>query len=449
MISDSSPELSATCVNACENSGNAIDESASNIVSPSDIPADFVSNNDGNTNNASVSTLIPSSVGVVHHDDDAMSHAICLHALSFLLFDLVISVGVASMANIGSNLSLQMDTDPGMQFTSGSGEQVFSNKQISVRLDDSNFLLWKQHVILLIWGHALESCLDPAVKAPAKTIVNDAGEHIPNPSYLKFVKQDSSLASWLLFTISASVLPQLVGAETTSAIWNTILKLYSSLSTTIIMHLYCRLRSLKKGVFSMREYTTQVMEICDLLATCGSVVSEVEQIATTLNGLPPEFEHFVVVISASREPYTLEAAISVLIDTETRLQDPMRIPIGINTVQYAKDSYGVVGQSPPSASESACFMSPTFPLQSTRNVTRCPREVSVPATQACLDIDTLNDQATTENLYDQEIKYRSGGSESQVGVEHAITSDVGNEPLGNVESEPMASPHTDNMSPTT
>ncbi|KAL4386242.1 hypothetical protein GQ457_09G007050 [Hibiscus cannabinus] len=120
-------------------------------------------------------------------------------------------------------------------------------------------------------------------------------------------------------TVSPSVLPQLVGVETTSAIWNTILRLYASLSTTKIMHLHCRLRSLKKGTLSMRDYTTQVREICDLLATCGSVVSEVEQIATILNGLPPEFEHFVAVITASREPYTLEAAISVLIDAETSI----------------------------------------------------------------------------------------------------------------------------------
>ncbi|KAK8579648.1 hypothetical protein V6N12_069962 [Hibiscus sabdariffa] len=81
MISDSSPELAGTRVNACEDSGNTIDVSASSIVSSSPVisspfvaslPADFVSNNNVNTNNVSESTLIPTTVGIVQHDDDGM-----------------------------------------------------------------------------------------------------------------------------------------------------------------------------------------------------------------------------------------------------------------------------------------------------------------------------------------------------------------------------------------
>ncbi|KAK8511946.1 hypothetical protein V6N12_074635 [Hibiscus sabdariffa] len=39
------------------------------------------------------------------------------------------------MANSGSNQSLQVDDDLGVQFTSGFGEQVFANKQISYAKD--------------------------------------------------------------------------------------------------------------------------------------------------------------------------------------------------------------------------------------------------------------------------------------------------------------------------
>ncbi|KAK9007737.1 hypothetical protein V6N11_074655 [Hibiscus sabdariffa] len=109
--------------------------------------------------------------------------------------------------------------------------------------------------------------------------------------------------------------------------------------------------------------------------------------------------------------------------------------------------FKVAGQSPPSASESDSFMSPTFPLQSTRIVTRCATETSVPATQANLDTDINNDQATTGGHYDQEVNYRSGDFESQVDVEHTITGDGRNEPLENVESELVASPYIDNFNP--
>ncbi|KAL4284574.1 hypothetical protein GQ457_16G026700 [Hibiscus cannabinus] len=221
----------------------------------------------------------------------------------------------------------------GVVFASDSENQVFANKCVSVRLDDDNFLLWKQQVLLLIRGHGLEDFLDSSTPVPPSTVVSDSGERIVNPLYTRFRKQDSSLASWLLSTISPSVLPQLVGAETSSAIWNTVLRLYSTLSTTKVMRLHCRLRSLKKGSLPMRAYISQIREICDLLATCGSKVSELEQVATILNGLSVEYEAFIAVITASREPYSLEAATDVLVDAEARMMDPMRTLVGINYTQ--------------------------------------------------------------------------------------------------------------------
>ncbi|KAL4362555.1 hypothetical protein GQ457_04G005370 [Hibiscus cannabinus] len=84
------------------------------------------------------------------------------------------------------------------------------------------------------------------------------------------------------------------------------------------------------------------VEICDLLATCGSKVSEVEQIATILNGLPVEYEAIIAVLTASREPYSLEAATDVLVDAEARMMDPMRTLVGINyTQQSAADTAAV------------------------------------------------------------------------------------------------------------
>ncbi|KAL4304332.1 hypothetical protein GQ457_10G013780 [Hibiscus cannabinus] len=213
----------------------------------------------------------------------------------------------------------------------------FANKQVNIRLDDFNFLLWKQQVILMIRGHELEHYLDPDTSIPPKVVTDTAGQISLNPAYRRFKKEDSSLASWLLSTISASILPQLVGAETSAAIWATVQKLYSNLSTTKIMNLHCRLRALKKGTLTIREYTTQVKEICDLLATSGSPVAEIEQIATILNGLPTEYEPFIAAMTVSRESYTLESVTLALHDAESRILDSVRVPIGINITHFSSD----------------------------------------------------------------------------------------------------------------
>ncbi|KAL4387029.1 hypothetical protein GQ457_09G012110 [Hibiscus cannabinus] len=165
-------------------------------------------------------------------------------------------------------------------------------------------------------NQGLEGYLDGTTASPPKVITTENGEKVLNLSYLQFVKLNNSLASWLLSDVSSEILPQLVGADTMVSIWNTILSRYSQLSTTQVIHLHCRLRSIKKASLSMRAYTMQIKEIYDLIASCGNPVSNVEHIATILNDLPLEYDSFVAVISASCDPYIVYGAISIHVDAE-------------------------------------------------------------------------------------------------------------------------------------
>ncbi|KAL4284002.1 hypothetical protein GQ457_16G015150 [Hibiscus cannabinus] len=212
--------------------------------------------------------------------------------------------------------------------------QTFANKRVNICLNETNFLLWKQQVILTIRGLGLEGFLDGSISVPSKVSRNRGGEEVINPSYLQFVQQDSSLASWLLSTVSSNILPQLVGSNTTAGIWKTITAKYSSLSTTKVMNLHCILRSMKKGTQFVTEYAMAIKQTCELLASCGSPISDVEHIATILNGLPIEFEPSIVAITASKESYSVDNIVSILVDAETRMEDSSRFPVGINFTNY-------------------------------------------------------------------------------------------------------------------
>ncbi|KAL4278044.1 hypothetical protein GQ457_03G016050 [Hibiscus cannabinus] len=101
--------------------------------------------------------------------------------------------------------------------------------------------------------------------------------------------------------MSPNILSQLVGAETTATIWSAVVRHYSKLSTTRVMHLH---------------------------------LADIEQTVTILNGLLAEYNHFDVVITSSQGPYTLEAAIFVLIYAEARINVYMRLPVGVNVARY-------------------------------------------------------------------------------------------------------------------
>ncbi|KAE8703262.1 Dynamin-related protein 5A [Hibiscus syriacus] len=221
----------------------------------------------------------------------------------------------------------------------------FTHKKINDVLDEMNFLLWKQQILLTIRSHRLERFLTGAVTTPPETIVNDDGITRVNDAYENFVAQDSALASWLLSTISNHLLPQFVGAETAAAVWNIVLQFFANRSTTAVMSLHYKLQSLKKGGDSMRTYLTRVKEVCDALASCGSVVPQVEHIASVLKGLPREYQPFMAVITSMRETLSLDNIYTMLLDAETQLaslDDQLEtLPMSANVAQRENQNFAI------------------------------------------------------------------------------------------------------------
>ncbi|KAL4353865.1 hypothetical protein GQ457_06G022460 [Hibiscus cannabinus] len=217
--------------------------------------------------------------------------------------------------------------------------KLFSNKRVNIVLDDLNFLLWKQQILLAVRSHRLEKFLTGKVKAPPEMVTDEDGETVENEEYELFIAQDSALASWLLSTISPHLLPQFVGAESASEIWTTVTKFFASRSTTTIMSLHYKLKSLKKGDLSMRTYISQIKEVCDSLAACGNPISEIEKIATILNGLPMDYKPFVDVITSSREPFTLDGVVSVLVDAEVQQNAFNQTDNFFGSISVAQNTY--------------------------------------------------------------------------------------------------------------
>ncbi|KAL4313238.1 hypothetical protein GQ457_01G029780 [Hibiscus cannabinus] len=106
--------------------------------------------------------------------------------------------------------------------------KAFTNKKVSIVLDETNFLLWKQQILLVVRSHRLKKLLTGDLKAPSATVLNSDGHSIENENDKIYVAQDIVLASWLLSTASPHLLPQFVSVKTAATIWSTVLKLFSS-----------------------------------------------------------------------------------------------------------------------------------------------------------------------------------------------------------------------------
>ncbi|KAK5775633.1 hypothetical protein PVK06_043546 [Gossypium arboreum] len=76
----------------------------------------------------------------------------------------------------------------------------------TMKLDKGNFVQWQQHVQLITEGYELQGILEGTLPTPPRFMASPDGVLTPNPNASLFVQQDMLLASWLLSTISSSVL---------------------------------------------------------------------------------------------------------------------------------------------------------------------------------------------------------------------------------------------------
>lgn len=187
-----------------------------------------------------------------------------------------------------------------------------------VKLDEGSFLQWKQQVRFIVNGYELFGFLDGSVTAPPKFVTAPDGALVLNPASSAFQQQDNLLTSWLLSTISSSILSSFSEVQSASDVWTTALELFVADTDLKQSRLRHELHSLKKGNMSIREYVTKLKGICALLAAAGDPISMAERTAVLLAGLPSEFEGIVSSASLSPTPLPFQRLVAALVECENR-----------------------------------------------------------------------------------------------------------------------------------
>ncbi|KAK5812588.1 hypothetical protein PVK06_028024 [Gossypium arboreum] len=122
----------------------------------------------------------------------------------------------------------------------------------------------------------------------------------------------------LILTISNSRITSWChGMDSTIQIWKTLSNLYSSKTTSKLMYYRQALHSQKKGELSMKDFLMKIKMFYDQLERCGEVISEPEHVTTILNGLPPEYESVLTVITSTVQ-YNVQGISTVLFDAKAR-----------------------------------------------------------------------------------------------------------------------------------
>ncbi|KAL5580052.1 hypothetical protein UlMin_012494 [Ulmus minor] len=162
-----------------------------------------------------------------------------------------------------------------------SGLQFF-NHTLPVKLDRSNYVLWRSQMDNVIYANGFENFIEGLSVCPEKTIPTTGNI---NPEFVTWRRQDILILSWIYSSLTPEIMAQIVGHTTSKSAWNALEKIFSSSSQARLMQLRLQLQTTKKNSMSMIEFIMKIKSLSDSLAAIGEPVSDPDQIMNLLAGL--------------------------------------------------------------------------------------------------------------------------------------------------------------------
>lgn len=124
---------------------------------------------------------------------------------------------------------------------------------VSVKLDDTNYLQWKQQVEGVLRGTKMVKIVVSPQIPPVFLSDADRTAGKENPAYTEWEEQDSLLCTWILSTISSSLLSRFVLLRHSWQVWDEIHTYCFTQMKTRSRQLRSELRTITKGTRTIAE----------------------------------------------------------------------------------------------------------------------------------------------------------------------------------------------------
>uniref|UniRef100_A0A5K1C2B9 Uncharacterized protein n=1 Tax=Nymphaea colorata TaxID=210225 RepID=A0A5K1C2B9_9MAGN len=188
---------------------------------------------------------------------------------------------------------------------------------VSVQLDENNYLLWKSQLCSAMYSQDLLRYVDGSSTLPEKLNANSIEINL---EYIKWKRSDQLALSWILSTVSESILTQIISYDIACEAWVALANAHASHSNICILQLKRDLQNAKKNDKSMLEYLNHVRFLVDSLQAMNEIVSDLDLVLHTLNGLSSEYESFITTITMSKILPTPSELHDLLLNQERQLQ---------------------------------------------------------------------------------------------------------------------------------
>lgn len=196
---------------------------------------------------------------------------------------------------------------------------------ISIKLDHSNYVFWRTQILSTTRAHGFDDLLDKFQNPPIQFLPTPTGERHANPDFISWIRRDQFLMSWMLSSISESMLGNITRCATARDVWLVLEGLFQSQSKARIMQLKLQLQTQKKGDLCVDDYVLKMRGIADLLAAAGHSISDDDLALQILAGFGFEYDAVVANFTNRPDSLNLQEVHFALQAHEIRLQSQQSI----------------------------------------------------------------------------------------------------------------------------
>ncbi|XP_019153849.1 PREDICTED: uncharacterized protein LOC109150394 [Ipomoea nil] len=203
---------------------------------------------------------------------------------------------------------------------------------VSIKLTSRNFLFWRTQLIPFLRGQDLLGFVDGSTPCPPATVdvapasgeSGSGGATVvsgPNPAYHAWIKQDQSILSLLISSLSDEVMYLAVGRNTSQEVWQSIGAALGSSTRARCLNLLGQFQSIRQGNSSTAEFLGKAQLLVESLALAGRPLSLDEQNMYVFRGLRPEFRALAASLTVTGTPVSIPQLLDYLQAQEFIISD--------------------------------------------------------------------------------------------------------------------------------
>ncbi|KAI4320377.1 hypothetical protein MLD38_033866 [Melastoma candidum] len=223
--------------------------------------------------------------------------------------------------------------------SSGHGGSVFPHMQIPasiftslVKLDDTNYLVWKGQLMAAIVAAGFEDFISSSSVPPSQFL--DLDGLFLNLDFKMWQRTDKAVMSLLFSALTSETLGQVFYCKTASEVWITLKNRFESVSPSRVMNLKVQMQQLRKDGRTMQQHLSTLKNLVEQLAAVGEPISQRDYLWCMLEGLPLEYDVIVTSIYSS-DRITVEEAQNLLVNFDIRLERRQGLDCTLPQVHYS------------------------------------------------------------------------------------------------------------------